>query len=80
MFVLGRVSIKGLRTLPGADGAPASGVGALSLPPDSQFTGSNVFSVPEACLLAWASAHFAREFGGKVGSGLLVYCLASFCV
>ncbi|MEW5311269.1 MAG: hypothetical protein WDW38_002999 [Sanguina aurantia] len=58
IFVLSRVTLKTLKALPG--------MASLSLPPDSAFTGSNVYSVPESILLAWASAHYTREFGAKV--------------
>ena len=38
---------------------------SLPLPPDNALLGSNVYSVPESCLLAWASVHFARTFGKR---------------
>ncbi|MEW5300161.1 MAG: hypothetical protein WDW36_003110 [Sanguina aurantia] len=58
IFVLSRVTLKTLKALPGMT--------SLNLPPDSAFTGSNVYSVSESILLAWASAHYTREFGAKV--------------
>ena len=60
MFVLGRVTMKAFKTLPGNDRV------AATLPPDSAITGSNLYSVPESVLLAWMTAHFLREFGDKV--------------
>ncbi|EFJ49198.1 hypothetical protein VOLCADRAFT_90100 [Volvox carteri f. nagariensis] len=57
VFVLGRVTLKSLRTLPGSEN--------LELPPDSSIIGSNFYSVAESALLAWMSAHCTREFGPK---------------
>lgn len=60
VFVLGRVTTRALQGLPGAGGSQGP-----ILPPESQLVGSNVFSVAECCLLAWASAHYALLFGPK---------------
>lgn len=57
VFVLGRVTLKSLRALPGLEGC--------ELPPDSSIIGSNYYSVSESSLLAWMSAHCLREFGPK---------------
>jgi hypothetical protein len=57
VFVLGRVTVKGLKSLPGAN--------ALELAPEATMVGSNYFSVAECCLMAWMSAHATREFGAK---------------
>ena len=61
MFVLGRVTLRAFKSLPGNDRL------ASTMPPDSTITGSNLYSVPESVLLAWMTAHFLREFGSKVG-------------
>ena len=60
MFVLGRVTMKSLKALPGAERI------AATRPPDAAITGTNLYSVPESVLLAWMTAHFMREFGDKV--------------
>lgn len=60
VFVLGRVTLKAFKLLPGNDRV------ASTLPPDSTITGSNLYSVPESVLLSWMTAHFLREFGAKV--------------
>ncbi|GFR48568.1 hypothetical protein Agub_g10470, partial [Astrephomene gubernaculifera] len=57
VFVLGRVTLKSLRGMPGNEG--------LQLPPDSSIIGSNYYSVAESALLAWMSAHCTREYGPK---------------
>ncbi|GLI64998.1 hypothetical protein VaNZ11_008424 [Volvox africanus] len=57
VFVLGRVTLKSLRAMPGSEN--------LELPPDSSIIGSNFYSVAESALLAWMSAHCTREFGPK---------------
>ncbi|KAG2493472.1 hypothetical protein HYH03_008289 [Edaphochlamys debaryana] len=57
VFVLGRVTLKSLRGMPGTEG--------VELQPDSAIIGSNYYSVSEGSLLAWMSAHCAREFGAK---------------
>ncbi|KXZ50888.1 hypothetical protein GPECTOR_14g137 [Gonium pectorale] len=57
VFVLGRVTLKSLRSMPGSEG--------LELPPDSSIIGSNFYNVAESSLLAWASAQCLREFGPK---------------
>ncbi|GAX74871.1 hypothetical protein CEUSTIGMA_g2317.t1 [Chlamydomonas eustigma] len=59
IFVLGRVSLKTFKIMPGIDRI------ASSLPPDSAIAGSNMYSVPESVLLAWMTAHYMREFGDK---------------
>ena len=62
VFVLGRVSLKSFRSLPGIERL------AAYVPPDTAILGSNVLSVPESALLAWMSAHYLREFGSTIVS------------
>lgn len=65
VFVLGRITLKGFKTLPGVEQT------GLGLPPDSTIVGSNVYSVPESVLLAWMTMHFSREFGERVSAGMV---------
>lgn len=69
---MSRVATAGSRAgTGGTSGSGASGLGfvmpphiqALLVPADSCIVGSNMYTVAESCLLAWASSHFAREFG-----------------
>ena len=57
VFVLARVTLKSLKTLPG--------VSSLQLPPDAAMVGSNLYSVAESILLAWMTCHFGREFPSR---------------
>ena len=64
VFVLARVTVKSLRSLPGMEGC--------QMPPDSALLNSNVYSTAEAVLLAWLTAHFHKVSStladpGKVG-------------
>jgi len=92
VFVLGRVTLKSFKALPGLNSSdslaeqqasmsgdplqpllpPATNNSISSttsveknLPPDSALVGSNIYSVAETCLLAWASLHYKREFGSR---------------
>ncbi|KAF5834411.1 flagellar associated protein [Dunaliella salina] len=90
VFVLGRVTLKSFKALPGLTSSDSlieqqasmsgdplqpllptatnnnpSSNASVVLPPDSALMGSNMYSVAETCLLAWASLHFKREFGSR---------------
>lgn len=52
VFVLARVTVKSLKSLPGME--------ACQLPPDSALQNSNVYSTAEAVLLAWMTAHYYK--------------------
>lgn len=46
--------------------AAAATANALQVPDDEMFASSNIFSVPETCLLTWMSVHMAKAFPQKV--------------
>jgi hypothetical protein len=52
VFVLSRVTVKQLKTLPGVDPADCTG--------DPSLVGSNIFSVAEIVLLKWMTMHMKR--------------------
>eukprot|EP00798_Chlamydomonas_sp_ICE-L_P015727 gene15727-21848_t len=81
VFVLGRVTLKSFKTLPGI-----SELEAL-MPPDANIIGSNLYSVSESVLLAWMTMHYSRafpdiaqrvtNFDEDLKSGLVVFSLLS---
>ena len=52
VFVLARVTVKTLKSLPGME--------ACQTPPDSALLNSNVYSTAETILLAWLTAHYYK--------------------
>ncbi len=52
VFVLARVTVKSLKSLPGMEGC--------QLPPDNTLMNSNVYSTAETVLLAWITAHYHK--------------------
>lgn len=52
VFVLARVTVKSLKSLPGLEGC--------QLPPDNALLNSNVYSTAETVLLAWITAHYHK--------------------
>lgn len=57
MFILARIDLPSLKSLPGTD--------AAKLPDTSVLTGSNIYSIPESILLAWMEVHLAKVFPGS---------------
>jgi len=51
-FVLARVTVRSLKSLPGLEGC--------QLPPDNALLNSNVYSTAETVLLAWITAHYHK--------------------
>ncbi|DBA78771.1 TPA: putative protein fap47 [Trebouxia sp. C0004] len=52
VFVLARVTVRSLKSLPGLEGC--------QLPPDNALLNSNVYSTAETVLLAWITAHYHK--------------------
>lgn len=53
------------KALAGAEAAAAAASG-YQIPDDELLASSNIFSVPEACLLTWMSVHMAKAFPQRV--------------
>lgn len=49
-----------------AEAAPAAAVTGHQVPDNELLGSSNIFNVPETCLLTWMSIHAVKAFPGKV--------------
>ena len=64
IYVLARVTLKSLKSLPGLEGC--------QLPPDSALMNSNVYSTACLILLAWVTTHYYKVRKERVNNPALI--------